>query len=71
VDLSWNLLPRMLLFVLELIGKEFVEEEQDKFWHVADMIVAKYDHKFQILYFDCFYFHSYFSSVFALPVFLY
>jgi hypothetical protein len=35
VDLSWNLLPRMLLFVLELIGKEFVEEEQDKFWHVA------------------------------------
>jgi hypothetical protein len=51
VDLSWNLLPRMLLFVLELIGKEFVEEEQDKFWHVADMIVAKYDHKFQILQF--------------------
>jgi hypothetical protein len=49
VDLSWNLLPHMLLFVLELIGKEFVEEEQDKFWQVAHMIVAKYDHKFQIL----------------------
>jgi hypothetical protein len=49
VDLSWNLLPHMLLFVLEVIGKEFVEEEYDKFWHVVDMIVAKYDHKFQIL----------------------